>query len=148
MSKGDTFENDILKLILQGTTIANLAINATSGPLTSLYVSLHTLDPGEAGTQLTNECAYTGYDRVAVARSGLGWAVVNNVGSNVAAVTFPECTGAGETATYFGVGTVNKATGAGKLLYSGEITDPSGGLIISVGTIPQFAIGALTITEG
>jgi hypothetical protein len=148
MSKGNTFENDILKLILQAATIANIAINATSSPLTNLYVSLHTDDPGETGTQLTNECAYTGYDRVAIARSASGFAVTDNVGSNVAAVTFPECSANGETAKYFGIGTVNKATGAGKLLYSGEITDPSGGLVIGVGTIPEFAIGALTITEG
>ena len=38
--------------------------SATAG---SLYVSLHTADPGEAGSQTTNEANYTSYARVAVA---------------------------------------------------------------------------------
>lgn len=41
--------------------------SATAG---SLYISLHTSDPGEAGSQTTNEANYTSYARVAVARSG------------------------------------------------------------------------------
>ena len=56
MSKGNTFENDFLKLIFNATTIANIANNATSGPLTNLYVSLHTGNIDETGTQTTNEC--------------------------------------------------------------------------------------------
>jgi len=51
MSKGNTFENDLLKLIFNATAIAGIADNAGSSPLTSLYVSLHTDDPGEAGDQ-------------------------------------------------------------------------------------------------
>ena len=73
MSKGDTFENDLLKLIFQAVAIANLADNAATGPLTNLYVSLHTADPGEAGNQSTSEATYTGYARVAVARTAGGW---------------------------------------------------------------------------
>ena len=69
MSKGNTFENDLLGLIFNGTAIANLADDAATSPLTELYVSLHTADPGEAGDQTTNECAYTSYARVAVART-------------------------------------------------------------------------------
>jgi hypothetical protein len=49
MSKSNAFENDLLKLIFNATAIANLADNAASSPLTNLYVSLHTADPGEAG---------------------------------------------------------------------------------------------------
>ncbi len=67
MSKGNTFENDLLLLIFNATAIANIADNASASPLTNLYVSLHTGDPGEAGSQTTNECAYTSYARVAVA---------------------------------------------------------------------------------
>lgn len=48
--KGDTFENDVLKLIFNGTAIANLADNAASSPLTNLEVSLHTADPTDSGT--------------------------------------------------------------------------------------------------
>jgi hypothetical protein len=47
MSMGNTFENDIAKLIFNATAIANIADNAASSPLTSLYVALHTADPGE-----------------------------------------------------------------------------------------------------
>ena len=72
MAKGNTFENALMKLIFQGTAIANIADNASSSPLTSLYLSLHTSDPGEAGTQATNECAYTSYARVAVDRDSDG----------------------------------------------------------------------------
>ena len=83
MSKGNTFENDLLKLIFNGTAIGNIADNAGTGPLTNLYVALHTANPGEAGAQNTSECAYTGYARVAVARSGSGWTVTGNEASSL-----------------------------------------------------------------
>src|SRR5574343_1543046 len=101
MSLGNTFENDLAKLIFQATAIANIADNASASPLTNLYLSLHTSDPGEAGDQTTNECAYTSYARVAVARSGSGWTVTNNVVTPVANVDFPAATGGTETVTHF-----------------------------------------------
>jgi len=120
MSKGNTFENDFLKLIFNATAIANLADNAASAPVTNLYVSLHTADPGEAGDQTTSEIAYTSYARVAVARTTGGWTVTNNSVSPVADVVFPAGTGGSGTATYFAIGTA--ASGAGKILYSGAIS--------------------------
>jgi len=78
MSKGNTFENDLLKLIFNATAIANIADDAASAPLTNLYVSFHTGDPGETGDQTTSECAYTSYARVAVARTTGGWTVTAN----------------------------------------------------------------------
>lgn len=122
MSKGNTFENDLLKLIFNGTAIANLADNAASSPLGSLYVSLHTADPGEAGGQTANECAYTSYARVAVARSDGGWTVDGNEVSPVAEIEFPQATGVAddETATHFAIGMA--AAGAGTILYKGPIT--------------------------
>ena len=71
MSKGNTFENDFLKLIFNGTAIANIADNAASDPLANLYVSLHSADVGEGGNQGTNEIAYGDYARVAVVRGPL-----------------------------------------------------------------------------
>jgi hypothetical protein len=56
VSKGNTFENDLLKLIFNATAIANIADNAAASPLTNLFVALHTADPGEAGDQTTSEC--------------------------------------------------------------------------------------------
>lgn len=63
MSKGNTFENDLLQLIFNAVAIANLAQNGVS-PITNIEVSLHTADPGEAGDQTTSETAYTGYARI------------------------------------------------------------------------------------
>lgn len=140
--KSDTFENDLLKLIFNGTTIANLAINATSSPLTSLYVALHTADPGEAEAQTTSEISYTGYARAAVARTSGAWTVTGNSVSPVAAIDFPEMTGgAGGTATFVSVGTA--ASGAGKILYSGALT-PS--IAVATGVIPRVKTTS-TITE-
>ncbi len=145
MSKGNTFENDLMKLIFQATAIANIADNAASSPLTNLYVSLHTADPGEAGDQTTSEISYTGYARVAVVRTSSGWTVSTNTATNTAIVTFGACTAGSGTATYAAVGTASTSTG--KLLYSGAITSPSGGLAISNGITPSFAIGAISVSE-
>jgi hypothetical protein len=142
MSKGNTFENDLLALIFNADAIANIADDASSSPLTNLYVSLHTDDPGEAGNQETNECAYTSYARVAVARTSGGWTVSSNAVENAAAITFPAATGGSETATHFAVGTA--ASGTGKILYSGALTSS---LAISSGITPEFAAGDLDITE-
>lgn len=142
MSKGNTFENDVLKLIFNATAIANIADNASSSPLTNLYVSLHTGDPGEAGDQTTSEATYTSYARVAVERSGTGWTVSGNTATNAALVQFPQCSGGTNTITHVGVGTLT--SGGGKLLYKGAL-DAS--LSVSSGIQPQFAAGALDISE-
>ena len=145
MSKGNTFENDLLLLVFNNTAAAligdasGLQPSATAG---SLYVSLHTGDPGEAGNQTTNECAYTSYARVAVARSGAGWTVTGNAVTNAALIQFPQCTGSSETATHFAIGTAASSTG--KILYKGAL---SASLAISSGIQPQFAGGDLDGTE-
>ena len=141
MSKGNTFENDWLKLVFNATAIANIADNAATSPLTNLYVALHTADPGEAGDQTTSECAYTSYARVAVARTSGGWTVTANSVSPVATISFPACTGGTETATYVSFGT--DSSGTGKILYSGAVS-PS--ISISTGVTPQLTT-ASTITE-
>lgn len=143
MSKGNTFINDVLALIFNGTTIANIAINATSSPLTVLYVSLHTSSPDAGGDQTTNEAAYGNYSRVSVARTTSGWpAPTAQYVGPAAAITFPTASSGSETETYFGIGTA--ATGAGKLLFFGTITP---NLIIGgAGAIPQLS-STTTITE-
>jgi hypothetical protein len=141
MSKSNAFENSLLKLIFNATAIANLADNAASSPLTNLYVSLHTADPGEAGDQSTSEATYTGYARVAVLRTTGGWTVTNNSVSPVANIDFGNCTAGTNTITYFGVGTAS--TGAGVLYYSGTVT-PS--ISVSSGVTPRLTT-ASTITE-
>ena len=141
MSKGNTFENDLLQLIFNATAIANIADNAATSPLTSLYVALHTADPGEAGDQTTNECAYTSYARVAVARTSGGWTVTANSVSPNANIDFPAATGGTETATHASIGTA--ASGTGKILYSGAL---SANISISTSVVPRIASGS-TITE-
>ena len=141
MSKSSAFENDWLKLIFNATPIANIADNAASSPLTHLYLSLHTADPGEAETQATNECVYVSYARVAVARTSGGWVVTGNSVSPVANIVFPSCTGGIETATHGAVGT--QSSGAGKILYSGSL---SPAIAISIGTPPTFPTTS-TISE-
>jgi len=141
MSIGNTFENDIMKLIFTATAIANIADNAGTSPLTNLYVSLHTADPGEAGDQTTNETSYTSYARVAVARSGSGWTVTNNSVSPAATIAFPACTGGTATITHAAVGTAS--SGTGKVLFSGSIS-PS--ISVSSGVTPQLTTStAITI---
>lgn len=141
MSKGNTFENDWMKLIFNATAIANVADNAATAPLTNLYVALHTADPGEAGDQTTSEVAYTSYARVAVARTAGGWTVTANSVSPVATIAFPAGTGGSGTATFFSIGTAS--SGAGKLLYSGPIS-PS--IVCGAGITPQLTT-ASTVTE-
>lgn len=141
-SMGDTFENDILKLIFNATAIANVADNAASSPLTNLYFGLHTSDPGESGSETTNEISYTGYARVAAARTSGGFTVSSNSVSPAAAVTFGAMTaGSGGTATHFHIGTA--ASGTGKILFSGTI---SPNIAVANGVTPQLTTAtAITI---
>ena len=145
MSKSNAWETALLNLVFNNTDAANIG-DATglrgSSTAGSLYVSLHTGDPGEAGNQTTNECAYTRYARVAVARSGAGWTVSGNAVTNAALVQFPQCTGGSETATYFGIGTASSLTGV--LLYKGAL---SASLAISSGIQPQFGANDLSGNE-
>jgi hypothetical protein len=141
MAKGSTYSNDLLKLILQAVAIANIADNAASAPLTNLYVSLHTADPGAGGSQTTSETNYTSYARVAVVRTSSGWGVSSNVGSPVANIDFPQCTGGTATITHFMVGTAS--SGTGKNLWSGTVTP---NISVSNGVTPRLTTST-TITE-
>lgn len=141
MSKGNTWENDLLLLTFNATAIANIADNASASPLTNLYVSLHTADPGEAGDQTTNEATYTSYARVAVARTSGGWTVSGNSVSPVSNINFPAGTGGSGTVTHFAVGTA--ASGTGKILYSGTVTP---NIVTGSGVTPVLTT-ATAITE-
>lgn len=143
MSMTNAAEDALLNLLFVNTNWANIG-DATGlrGSTTagSLYISLHTADPGETGSQTTSEAAYTSYARVAVARSGAGFTVSNPNVSNAAAINFPACTGSTATCTHFGIGTAS--SGAGNLIASGALT---ASLAVSNGITPSFAIGALTV---
>jgi hypothetical protein len=134
MSKSSVFETEFLKLIFNGTAIANLADNAAVAPLTNIYLALHTADPGNAGNQTTSEVAYTGYARVAVARTAGGWVVTASSVSPAAVANFPAMTaGVAGTATHASIGTA--VNGAGKILWSGALTPTIG---YANGVTPQL----------
>ncbi len=134
MSFGNTTENDIAKLLFNATA---LSWNAN----TDLYVSLHTGDPGEAGSQTTSECAYGSYARVTVARSGAGWTVASNTATNAALIQFPQCSSGSEVVTHVAIGTA--ASGAGQVIVKGAL---SASLSVSSGIQPQFSAGELDFT--
>lgn len=144
MSKANTFENDLLLLIFNNTAItligdaAGLLPSAAAG---SLYLSLHTADPGEAGDQTTSEIAYTSYARKAVARTTGGFTIAGNAASLAANQDFVTGTGGSGTATYVGIGT--SSSGAGKLLYKGAI---SPNIVCGNGVTPRVNAGTV-VTE-
>lgn len=140
MSMSNTLENSLLALLFNATAFANIADNAASSPNTQLYVSLHTADPGEGGSQTTSECAYTGYARVAVARTAGGWTVSANTVVPVANIDFPQCSAGTETATHLGIG--KASSGAGVLFLSGTITP---NISIANGVTPRLTTST-TIT--
>lgn len=135
MTKSDTTENDTLKCILKGVD-PSWRSNAT------LYVALHSADPGETGTQLTNEVAYTDYARQPITKA-TGWTDGGSTFTNAALIQFPVCGAVGATARYVSIGTVTTG-GAGQILYSGQL---SADLSIALNIQPQFAIGALSVQE-
>lgn len=144
MSKTNTFENSLLLLIFNNTNIANIG-DATglrgSSTAGSLYVSLHTADPGEAGDQTTSEITYTSYARVAVARSAGGWTVSGNSATPTSTISFPAGTGGSGTATHAGIG--SSSSGAGLLMYKGALTP---NIVCGNGITPQIGT-ASSVTE-
>lgn len=144
MSATNAFESAILTLIFANTSAANIG-DATGlrGSTTagSFYISLHTADPGETGTQTTSETAYTGYARIAVVRSGAGWTIGGTTNaSNAALIAFANCTASpGAAITFFGIG--SDVSGVGNLFLRGAITSYQP----AIGNAPQFAIGALVV---
>jgi hypothetical protein len=142
MAKSTTTCNNLLKLIFNGTAWTSIADNTATSPATNLYLSLHTADPGVGGTQSTNETSYTNYVRIAVARTNVGWTVVTNTATNAALAQFAQCGATGATLTYVAIGMLS--TGAGIILYSGALNSA---LAVANGIQPQFALGALVVTE-
>ena len=107
MSMSNAAETAFLTLLFNNTNWANigdatgLRSSTTAG---SFYIALHTADPGEAGDQTTSEATYTGYARVAVARSAGGWTISGGNASNTSTITFGACTAGSNTITYASIG--------------------------------------------
>jgi hypothetical protein len=141
MGKSNTLSAAWLALVFQGTTITGIAQNVVSGAITTLWVALHTSDPGPGGLQNTNEAAYTGYARVGVVRTSSGWSLTGEEINPVANITFPTATGGSETETFCSIGTAQ--TGAGEILYSGPIVPP---ISVTPGVPPTLLTGT-SVTE-
>lgn len=130
-SMSNPLENAVLLLLLNNDNIANLGdATGVRGSTTagSVYVALHTADVAEGSAQNSNEATYTGYGRVAVARSASGWTVTGKTGVNAADVTFGQCTSGLPAPTvqvmsHWSVGFAS--SGASTVMWSGPIaSDP------------------------
>lgn len=140
-AKTKSFSVALLKLVFHGEAISGLAGNAAS-PLASLYLSLHSADPGASAVdgQQTSEVTYAGYARIPLVRTSSGWVIDEDAASvsPVADVEFGECTaGALQTATHAGIGT--SESGVGSLLYRGALSAP---IAIQTGVRPVIDSGA------
>jgi len=140
MAFGTTFRNSLAILLFQATAIANVADNAATSPITSVFASLHTADP-TTGNQTTSEATYTSYARVGVVRTSSGWSSSAGVVTNVGAISFPACTGGSNTISHVGLGTLTSGTGS--LWVGGAVT---ASLSVSSGITPQFAASGLSVT--
>ena len=143
MPKSTPTCNSIVNLMYRATAWANVADNAGASPLTNTYVALHTADLTAAtNSQAEDETAYTNYARVAVARS-TGWdAASGGATANAATISFAQCGASGATLTHVSTGVAS--SGATAVWHYGALNSS---LVVSSGITPQFAAGALTITE-
>lgn len=139
------FETMIASLIFNASSIANLAQNATTAPLTNLRVALHTASPTDTGDLGSSEANYTGYARVDVERTSSGWTVAGS--SSVTAsvspttnITFPQCSGGTNTITHFSIGST-----ASSVAYIYGTVTPN--ISVSSGVTPRLTTAtAITIT--
>jgi hypothetical protein len=145
MSKSNDLETDWLLLLFNNTNIANIG-DATglrgSSAAGSLYLALHSADPGEAGNQSTNEVTYSGYARKAVARSSAGFTVSGNSVVLAADQDFTISAGGGSAATHWSVG--YQSGGATKIAYKGALNNSIP--CQNAGVTPRMTTGT-TITE-
>jgi hypothetical protein len=144
MTATNAFETALLNLYFLNTDHANVGDAAgiqNSATAGVFYISLHTADPTETGTQTSSETAYGSYARQSVARSGAGWSVTGDTASNAAVITFPTASSGPSTVTHFGIG--SDVSGTGNLFFSGAL---AASRIINTGITPSFAIGELDVT--
>lgn len=135
MGKSTTTCNDTLDAILR-------AVDPAWRSGATRYLALHTAALNASSSQTTSEATYTSYARVAVTAATGFSAASSAASSNTGLLQFPEATGGSDTVTHISIGTAS--SGAGQVLYFGAL-DASRS--ISTGIQPQFAIGALDITE-
>ncbi len=137
----------LLALLLENTDWANIGDAGGlrgSSVAGSVYLALHSADPGKTGDQSTNEISYTGYLRLAVARTSGAWTITGTNPTtciNQALLAWAACTGGTATALYASIG--RASAGAGEIIASGAL---GASLSISNGIVPTLPIGQLVAT--
>lgn len=115
MSLGNTTENDIVKFIFNDTAMPDYGTG-------SLWVSLHTADPGESGAQNASEADYGSYARVEVTRDTDGWTVSANQAVNAEDIVFPQASSGTNNITHAALGVAS--SGATQIIASGALQTP------------------------
>lgn len=137
MSTAVQSANSLLDLIYRSVAWANLADNDATSPATTLDLALHTAAPS-TNSQTSNEATYGGYARIAINRTGSGFAAASGGStSNAALAQFAECTSGSNTITHISVGQ------GGTIIHFGAL---SASRAVSAGIQPQFAASALVST--
>lgn len=133
------FSQEVLELIFENSDIPNLGDGAgVQGSSTAGSVELALIKSGGA------EANYTGYQRLLLTRTSNVWSTSGSTLSNAGDITFPVCTGNGQTITGFKIfygafGTSPYSTELGSGTLNSNVS-------ISVGETPRFQAGDLTIT--
>ena len=133
MSFSNSTETAVLNQVFVGTA---LPWNASS----SLYIALHTADPGEAGSAITSEATYGGYARAVLTRA-TDFTVSGNQVSNAGLKQFAQCSSGSNTITYASI--VDSASGAGNIIVRAALNTS---IPVSNGIQPQFAANGLVFT--
>lgn len=134
---GNTFRKDLNNYIFRGTALPNA--------ITTLYVSLHTGDPGPDG-QAGNEVSGGSYARVSRAQGTTKWGAATTADPSVTAsaddaITFPTASGSWGTVTHFGLWQNISGTATTNFIGGGALSAPQA---IGTGNTASFAVGALT----
>lgn len=134
MSASNALENAILDHILGGPDYERLG---------TVYIALHTSDPGEAGTGSTNEASGTNYARVAVTNNDTNFpAASSGSKSNAVAIEFPT-PGSGGWGTVTHVSVTAASSGASAILFSAALAVAK---TINQDDTVSFGIGDLVFT--
>jgi hypothetical protein len=133
--------NSLLSLLLRAQNWANVADNAASSPLATLYIGLHTgaLTAGDA--QNVNEATFGSYARKGIGRNTTDFAAPSSKScSNATLQQFSECTSGTNTITDVSLGVAS--SGATDVWFYGSL---SASRTISSGIRAQFAIGGFVV---
>ena len=139
-SMTDVYEKRVLDLIFRNTSAS--ATTPMGLDATNVWIGLYTATPSDTGggTEVTGGS----YARVAVARTGAGFAAATGVAAttnNSGTVTFPTASANWGTVTQFGI---FDAASAGNVIYWGDLTNSK---TVASGDTVSFAAATISITQ-